>query len=333
MSFLKLKKLSEDKIICDFANSTSFPQEIFLGIGDDAAVLKKDANTYSLISKDLLLEDIHFRTRTSNATSIAIKSLNVNLSDIAAMGGSPLYVLLGISCPKTTSNRWLTEFSSAFKNHCLAHKIHLIGGDTTASIDKIVISVTILGQVIKQNLKLRSGAKADDIIVVTGSLGASAAGLYALEKNLHRENLIHFIHQHQNAQARILEGQFLGACVHVKSMMDLSDGINSDLPKLINSSAVGAEIEVTSLPLASNLLQFAAENKLCVYDLALGGGEDYELLFTIDAHSFRNLKSEWDKNFDFSLTIIGKIVKSKGLRYTKNGKFTKTNFAKFSHFL
>lgn len=327
-----MSQLSEEEIIQLFNSGTIYNPEIIIGSGDDCAVLKKNATHYTLISKDLLMEDIHFRLRNSDPAALAHKVINCNLSDIAACGGEALYLLLGISCPDNTPKNWLETFALTFKNICDQHKIAIIGGDTTRSLDKLYLSITIIGEVEKKHLKLGSTAKTGDYLAVTGDLGGSALGLFALETKQEHPPFAQFISRHNCAIARSEEGKWLGRQESITAMMDISDGLNTDLNRMIKASYAGAEVEISQLPYRKDLLQLAREHNLNLYDLILGGGEDYELLVTIDPVQAATLQTNFAQHFKTPLTIIGRITHEPQLRYLQNGITADLQFKSFNHF-
>ncbi len=327
-----MNRLSETEIIQLFNPRTIYNSEVIVGIGDDCAVLEKNATHYTLISKDLLLEDVHFRLRTSNPAGVAQKTMNCNLSDIAACGGTPLYILLGIACPHNTPKDWLEIFALTLKNICEPRKIAIIGGDTTGSPDKLYISITIIGEVPKKHLKLRSTAKTGDYLAVTGNLGDSALGLFALESKQKDRNFAPFISRHSEAIARSEEGKWLGSQKAITAMMDISDGLDTDLNRMIKASLTGAEVEISRLPYSNELLQLTQEYNLNLYDIILGGGEDYELLVAIDPKQTATLQTEFAQHFKTPLTVIGKITDKPQLRYLQKGMPVELQFKNFNHF-
>lgn len=305
--------LSEQKIIDYLKNS--FPNKS--GIGDDAATI----GNY-VITKDLLVEDVHFRRRYVDATSLAYKALQVNLSDIAAMGAKPTYVLLGISIPKNCS-QYIEEFLTSFTKACQAHHIQLIGGDTTASEEKLYISVTAIG--ITEQPKFRSGAKIGDIICVVGNLGNAHIGLQALEKNL--DGFSDFKRTFLWPEAKVKEGIWLGSKAIVTSMMDISDGLLVDLKKLCAASEVSGDIDLDKLENTVSFCEACYALKLNPLEVMLVGGEDYGLLITVEPDHYAKLVAD----ANFSIKAIGKITVGKkgAVTFSKN---TTLEFKEFSHF-
>ncbi len=273
-------------------------------IGDDCAVLPKDSKTDLVITTDLLVEDIDFRLEWSKPEFIGHKALAVSLSDVAAMGAKPVWSMVSISVPEKI---WKTEFVDEFyKGYMRVAKkfdVELIGGDVSKTPDKIVIDSIAAGEVKKGKAVLRSGAKPKDLIFVTGSLGGAALGLKLLEAGEKFE-----VSEHQilllrqlapNPQTEI--GRILGEQNLTTAMIDLSDGLSSDLAHICTASRVGAKIAFEKIPVESKISDLEFEN----FDIedeisfALDGGEDFELLFTVDPKNIFELQKVL-KNYQIS---------------------------------
>ena len=264
-----------------------------LGIGDDCAVLPQADGMETLVSTDMLVDGIHFLIEDIDPYSLGWKSAAVNLSDIAGMGGKPIGTFLSTALPKSVPDGFTEEFIHGYKDISDRFNCPLLGGDTTASKDRLCISVTVLGTCgAGQSLK-RSGARPGDLVCVTGTLGDSAAGLkLVLERqasgNGETVNKVQvipdpadtLIGRHYLPMPRIAEGLRLAATTGVNACMDISDGIGSDLRHILEASGVAARVDVRSLPLSAELRDLCARRGWDPAELALNGGEDYELLFT-----------------------------------------------------
>jgi thiamine-monophosphate kinase len=261
-------------------------------LGDDCAILPKNAKTDTVITADLLIEDIDFRLEWTRAEFIGHKALAVSLSDIAAMGAKPVWAMLSIGIPRKI---WRTDFVEKFYEgwFALAKKygVELVGGDVSKTPDKIVIDSIVAGETKKGKAVRRSGAKPGDLIFVTGELGGAAAALELLAKGERYE-----ISKHKKLLARQLKpnpqtefGKILGAKILATAMIDLSDGLSSDLAHLCRESKTGAKIFADRIPFHSNLGAVAKsfDEKL---NFALNGGEDFELLFTANPKKIFQLK-------------------------------------------
>jgi thiamine-monophosphate kinase len=269
-----------------------------LGIGDDAAVLRPEADAEVIATTDMLLEGVHFQRHWGCPRELGRKTLAVNLSDIAAMGGRPQHALLGLGVPP--SGVPLAEIEAllaGLEEEAAAYGVALVGGDTCASRSGLVLSVTLLGVVAAGRAILRSGAHPEETVWVTGRLGGSAAGLLALESGLRPDSpwpaglprptwigpaeeaaLQAGLRAHLLPVPRLAIGQALVGCA--TAMIDVSDGIASDLGHLCTESRVGARIQAGRVPIhpaAAVVGRWLGRDPL---DLALRGGEDYELLFT-----------------------------------------------------
>jgi len=285
-------------------------------IGDDCAVLPKDSTSDLLISADLLVEDIDFRLDWTTPELIGHKALAVSLSDIAAMGGTPEWALLSIGIP---SALWSAKFLDRFYDgwHELANRfgVKLAGGDISRTPNKLVIDSTVGGSVPVGQAVLRSGAKVGDSIFVTGPLGGAAAGLRLLNEGSKLDSgpRDQLLKKQLAPNARVELGQTLRESGAVTAMIDLSDGVSSDLAHICRASEVGAVISANDLPFEAEVMEVAGSVD-AMLDLALNGGEDFELLFTASSEKISQL------NFD-DVFCIGEISETVGVvELDRNGK-------------
>jgi thiamine-monophosphate kinase len=282
-----------------------------LGIGDDAALIPWTEERSQVITTDLLLENTHFLRKSIPARDLGYKSLAVNLSDIAAMGGSPTAVFLSLGLPQDLSLDWFNEFMEGFRELSQKFQVRLLGGDTTRSSLGIAINVTALGQIENAHIKLRSDAQSGDLICVTGFLGDSAAGLQCvLNSEIQDPEREHLIQRHHRPEPQVREAQWLSRQVGVHAMMDLSDGLASDLPHILEKSASGAEVDLEKLPISQSLKKISQRLNWSPAELAASGGEDYGLLTTIDPNHFSRISTEYEKLFSSPLSAIGRIGKN-----------------------
>lgn len=271
------------------------------GIGDDAAVLASDPGGALLVTTDMLLEGIHFQRRWGSPRELGRKALAVNVSDIAAMGGSPLYALLGLAIPSGgVSLAELEVLLLGLEEEAAAHGVTLVGGDTCASASGLVLSVTLIGRAPAEGPVLRSGARPGDSLWVTGTLGGSAAGLLALEQGFRpgqawsvglarpdwlgqeEEAAIQAaLAAHLTPAARVAAGRALAGVA--TAMIDVSDGVASDANHLCSESRVGIRLQAGRMPIHPGARVMARLLGQEALDLALRGGEDYELLFAASA--------------------------------------------------
>lgn len=303
-------------------------KEVIYGIGDDCAVILKDKKTYQIITTDMLAEDIHFSQKYFSPYQIGYKSVAVNFSDISSMGGIPKYILVSIGLNKNISLKFVDELFKGIKHLCNKFGVDIIGGDTISS-KKMVINIVCIGEVKKENLILRSGAKVGDIILVTGYLGNSRCGLEILKKSkIKNQKSKTLIKSHLAPAVRIKEVQEILKACKVNSMIDISDGLSGDILKLAKASKVGVRIYKDKIPISKECKKFCKENNLNYMDIALSGGEDYELVFTVEK---KNLEKY--KKLPFKITEIGEIInKKEGYLIVENDKTMPLVDKSFNHF-
>ena len=286
----------------DFINSIckmfgAMPDNGFEGIGDDCAVLPIGGGESLLFTSDMLNEGVHFLADRSTPYQVGYKSLMVNISDVAAMGAKPVATLLSLALPASRFGDWATEFMRGYRDASAKFNVALVGGDTTKSSSGISISVTAIGRASNSNLKRRSAARVGDDILVTGTLGASAAGLRdVLNGIVDTPNAIF----HLQPEAQVCEGEWLGSQSGVHAMMDVSDGIAADLRHITEESVKGAVLYEKDIPISEN----------ATLADAMGGGEDYKLLFTADCNCTPNLMRNYEEKFGVPIYKIGRIVDS-----------------------
>ena len=304
------------------------------GIGDDCAVLPWTKDRLLLVTTDLLVEDVHFLKARIGARDLGHKSLAVNLSDIAAMGGKPLSAFLSIGLPRDMDVPWLDEFFRGFGNLANAAQVRLLGGDTTGSPGPLVINVALLGEARRGRIKYRSGARAGDAICVTGKLGDSGGGLRALleERPPGRDERF-LIRSHNRPRAHLEEGAWLAARAGVTAMMDVSDGIDSDLRRIMERSRCGAAVDVKNLPVSGALRRAAKKYGWDPIELAAAGGEDYCLLIAVLPDRIAEISAAFARKFRRPLFRIGTIAPPEsGLTYFLNGRPAALTRRGFDHF-
>ncbi len=255
-------------------------------IGDDCAVLPKDADTDLLLTADMLVADIDFRVDWTTPEFVGHKTLAVSLSDIAAMGGEAKWAMLSVGVPENLWNSdFLNRFYAGFMELAAEFNVELIGGDVSKILDKIVIDSIVGGEIAKRKAVLRSGAKAGDAIFVTGTLGGAAGGLKLLESGVKLDQSTleitrKLLLRHLRPQPQLDIAKLLTTLGIANAMIDISDGLSSDLAHLCYASGVGAIIDADSLPLDASLEKHFDHGQSL--EMALHGGEDFELLFTAD---------------------------------------------------
>ena len=295
--------------------------EALKGIGDDCAVLSQHDGMVTLVSTDMLVEGDHFLLDDISPYQLGWKSAAVNISDIAAMGGRPTATFLALALPAKLGNAWMKEFIRGYRDISVRFSCPLLGGDTTSSPDGLSICVTVLGQCRKGAERCRDMAHEGDLVCVTGCLGDSAAGLrIILDNKLRDTDAVQLIEKHYLPMPRVEEGLKLAATPGVHAMMDISDGIGSDLRHILKASRKGAEIDVMSLPLSGELNRVCAREGWDPVELATCGGEDYELLFTITP--------EAEAKLDVEHHIIGRITSGERIKWIGSDR----DYLGFRHF-
>ena len=277
-----------------------------IGIGDDAAVLDPPRGHALLATTDLLIEDVHFRRRASTPADIGWKALAVNVSDIAAMGGEPRWALVALACPADVGPADVAGFFEGMHALAAAEGISVVGGDTCESRAGWIINVTLLG-VMAGAPKLRSGARPGDVVAVTGPLGRSGAGLAVLEAGGRDDGDV--VRALRRPTPRTREGRALGAEGGVTAMMDLSDGLATDLGHIVRESRVGARVSLARVPIDAATRAAAARLGVDPLPWATSGGEDYELLVTVSPDAFAAVAAA------VPLVAVGEITTGGGLRF------------------
>jgi len=354
MSFTRISEIGEFGLI-DRLSALVQPTESHLstlkkGIGDDCAVIALPNGKFQVISTDLLIEQIHFDLLTTPLEHLGAKSISVNVSDICAMNAKPLYATISIGLSNNISVEMVEQIYKGAANVATQYGIAIVGGDTSASITGLVISVTIVGEVDADKITYRSGAKQGDLICVTGDIGRSFAGLKVLmrerqtmldtfaenpdmDKSTYKADLSDYqkvIEKHLLPKARVDAVKFFHEVGLVPtSMIDVSDGVGSELKHLCRHSQTGALIEESKLPILSETREVSDEFEDDATTYALFGGEDYELLFTISPNDFDKLSSFKDAH------VIGKMLpQSNGIKMRDlfGTDIDLTNTSGFQHF-
>ena len=322
--------------------STSLKSEsLVAGIGDDAAVFRGTAGKETVITADLLVEDVDFRRTTTPPYLLGHKALAVSLSDIAAMGARPLWSLISIGVPEDI---WQTDFADRLYDGLLNlanhYGVQLIGGDTSRTNENIVIDSVVAGECAAGTAVMRSGASAGDQIFVTGSLGAAAAGLRLIERGAHlaeqnlgdedSQKLDHILLRQLRPEPRVGWGIVLGEERLATAMIDLSDGLSSDLNRLCTAGGVGALIDSASLPIDNYVTELCGRRALDPLQLALHGGEDFELLFTVKSDNVARLPRRVD---GVELKRIGEIRNtSEGVKISEGSRTWELKPGGWKHF-
>ncbi|WP_371380543.1 thiamine-phosphate kinase [Sporomusa aerivorans] len=279
---------------------------VVVGIGDDSAVLLPTPRQLQLLTTDMLVESVHFDLATTTPWQLGYKAIAVNLSDIAAMGGIPRHAVISVALPQSTPAEFVVNLYKGMKEICREYGVNIVGGDTVSSPQGIVINVTVAGEVEPANLVRRSGAQPGDIVAVTGWLGNSAAGLELLNVNDWEEFDFAWplVTSHLTPQPQVKLGQLVAAA-GATSMDDISDGLASEAHEIAKASNVGIKVYAEQIPLAPELKEAAQVLRKPVLEYALYGGEDFQLVFTMESSNFAALLAAYP---DLPLAKVGEVV-------------------------
>ena len=295
---------------------------VIRGIGDDAAVFAVGEGRRVVVSTDLLVEAVHFRLDWIAPRDLGWKAVNVNLSDLAAMGARPREAFVSFAAPGELSVGVVTGFFDGLLEALRSREVNLLGGDTSRQPSGLTISVTVIGDVDEGAAVYRSGAAPGDRICVTGTLGDSAAGLALLEghmpvDNVGRERLLA---AHHRPVAGVDEGLLL-AQLGVAAMIDVSDGLVTDLGHVLGESGgLGATLQADAVPISTELVEVCASLGRDPLDFALSGGEDYVLMATVSEHRWPSIEAAFHERFGRSLRAIGTVEQSPGIRLSRDGR-------------
>jgi thiamine-monophosphate kinase len=309
--------------------------EVIEGVGNDAAVLRPKPGWDLVFTTDMLVEGRHFNLKTSTPWTLGAKTIAVNLSDCAAMGAKPLAAVVSLGLPSKIPSSWVKALYEGMEGWAGSFGLDLVGGDTVGSRD-ITLNVALLGEVEKGKALTRSGAKAGDVLMVTGTLGDSAAGFHSMMNPGRKGREVRALleRRHRTPVPRCVVGRFLVETGYVTSCIDVSDGLSSEVGHLAKESGLGAEVHVSALPISQALDFYCGEWDFDPEQWALHGGEDYELLFTVPATKVGFLLERLRAETGAVVCPIGCMVsKSKGLsRIDSKGKRSILKPQGYDHF-
>lgn len=327
---MNLSEVGEFGLIDRIRRRIVAPAGVVRGIGDDAAELTLPDGHTLLTSTDLLIEEIHFRFDWTDPYRLGRKAVAVNLSDLAAMGATPRYLYLGLACPAGSELERLDAFTDGVLSEAAAHGVTLVGGDTCRSPGPWMISVVVEGSAPAGQSLGRDGARPGDLLLVSGTLGDSALALSLLQRGLAVDTTL--LEQHLTPRAQVALGQALAASGLVSAMIDVSDGLTADLRHLLQASGVGAELELTAIPLSTDFRRHCTRNPQTI-DLALSGGEDYQLLFTAAAGAEAQIM-EIAARCGETVHCIGRITRGDGsvLLHDSRGQWLPLAGQGYDHF-
>lgn len=320
---MKLDALGEFGLIDLIDIPTYVPDQLILGIGDDCAVLPFDDTQYQIVSCDLLTEDIHFIRHKISAYQLGYKAVAVNLSDVAAMGGKPVHILLSVALPPDYTVEEWQDFYRGVADICQNYKVNVIGGDTTSSSDKMTINVTVLGLVQQDQLHLRKDAEVSDAIFVTGKLGGSRAGLELIlqgDLQIEQADQQHLLQCHCQPEPCCFEIEALNhlAGCNLHALNDISDGLLSECKEIAVASQVALILDPVKIPVDKSCAKLAEQLKIEGLQWAMTGGEDYQLVGTLTGAKAEEICQQYRQQTGKPITIIGHVEKGKGV-FLQNG--------------
>jgi thiamine-monophosphate kinase len=303
------------------------PPEVVVGIGDDVAVLQTSGSEYLLATCDVQVENVHFSRDAITPYQLGRKIAAINLSDIAAMAGTPLWALVSLALPQDLDVAFVDALYEGMQEQLQIAGAAIVGGNLSRIDANIVVDLCLLGRVAPENLLLRSGARRGDLILVTGWLGDSKAGLELIRRpdlTVSEKSRRLLEQRHLMPQPRLIEGRELGASSLVHAMVDVSDGLVSDLRHICRASHVGAEIWMDSLPISPACMEAARVVGENASIWAMEGGEDYELLFTVPPGSSAEIQRIVEEEAGTCCHVLGRILdEAEGMRIRlENGTST-----------
>ncbi|HIJ78064.1 MAG: thiamine-phosphate kinase [Desulfobulbaceae bacterium] len=308
--------------------------DLVKGIGDDCAILKAGPGRLNLVTLDTLVQGVHFDPAWHPAHELGRKSASVNISDIAAMGASPRFALLSLALPRAVSKEWVESFMAGFLEVLTEFGAVLIGGDTVASGHEIVLSITMFGEVAETEVLTRDTAKVDDLVLVGGFLGEAAAGLDLCRMGQGgAAQWQPLVKAHLDPTPQVELGRVLARSGLVHAMLDLSDGLATDLAHVCAESKVGAEVVAEEVPLSDLLRKAASFCGRSPLEWALAGGEDYQLLFTVAPDNEQRLRTLVAEQLGGVLYCVGRIVEGAGVTMiSADGSRREISYQGFEHF-
>ena len=301
-------RLTEESLIAAIADALGAPaRPLRVGIGDDAAAWQPNAHHLELITSDMLVDGVHFRLRDTTPQALGHKALAKNLSDIAAMAGRPILAVVALGVTAELDESWFRGFYGGMASLARRARCAIAGGDIVRA-PALTIAVTIVGEARRTVIRLRSGARPGDVIAVTGPLGLAAAGLRLLDAGAAAGSGGRAVEAYLTPQPRLAEGSFLGSRRAVHALMDVSDGLSTDVARMARASGVDATIERDALFVHTALRSVDAD----AIDLILNGGDDYELLTAVERRAFASIARTFQRRFGRPLSPVGRFEKGTG---------------------
>jgi thiamine-monophosphate kinase len=319
-----ITELGEFGLIARLTSGLTRSPDVVAGVGDDAAILDIGGEDLLVATCDAQVEDTHFRLRAISPHDLGRRVLAVNISDIAAMGARPRFALISLLLPPTCDVALLDGIYAGLQDEATRFGVSLVGGNVARNAERLILDITLLGTGKRDHLLQRNCARPGEVIMVTGNLGSSAAGLLVLEdqrlaSHLSSEHLTNVLTAQRTPTPRVVAGQWL-VQQDVKTGIDISDGLAADLAHICAASGVGATINAEALPILPEVRTIAALTRKEAQELALFGGEDYELIFTVPAERVDEIVRDMPEAAGVKATPIGTIDEQSGLTLIAQGK-------------
>lgn len=309
---MKVRELGEFGLIGRIAGFLpSPPEDVLVGIGDDVAVLRTSGSEVLLATCDAQVENVHFIRDRIEPYQLGRKTVAINVSDIAAMGGTPAWALVSLALPVDLDVGFVDGLYAGMQEQMALAGAAIVGGNLSRTRNELVIDLCLLGRAKPSHILLRKGAREGDLILVTGSLGDSRAGLEIVlrpELGISEGSRRVLVERHLTPQPRLAEGQGLARCGMVHAMVDVSDGLVADIGHICDASGVGAEIHEAELPISAACREAALAAGGEAAHWALHGGEDYELLFTAAPGDVAEIQRTLEGETGMSCSAVGRIV-------------------------
>lgn len=327
-----MKQFAERTIIAAIARQQAgTAADLVRGIGDDCAVVRKAGGLVDLWTTDALVEGVHFDLAWHPPGLLGRKAASVNVSDIGAMGGRPRFALLALGLSAACGREFVDEMMAGFLDVLAEHDMVLVGGDTVYAGERLMLSITVCGEMAEEQVCYRSAARPGDLVWVSGCLGNAACGLELCRRGLQgQQEYALLCRAHLDPQPQVRLGRRLAESGLIHAMMDISDGLATDLAHICKESGVGAEIMAEEVPLAIELQKAAAALKLSPMQLALQGGEDYQLVFSAPAQNSNPLRN-LSRQAGADITCVGRIVAGQGVMLRQDGSWRDITFQGYEH--
>lgn len=311
-----LRDIGEFELIDLLSRDAGHDPRVIVGIGDDAAAFEVPAGRVAVTTCDSQVEDVHFTKAGSEPADVGWRAVAANLSDLAAMGAEPDFILVSLALPADLELSWIRSVYAGIAGINREFGISIIGGNISRTAGPIVIDITAIGTCERSEIALRSGARAGDSVIVTGTPGWSALGL-AISGSPGAERMDGsglFLSAHRRPTPRCNEGRIAAGDSRVHAVIDISDGVLADLGHVCDQSQLGAELDVNALPMTDEFVDAAANLRLDPVELILSGGEDYELLMAVDPSHVQSLAAKFADCDLAPIQMIGEFTQAQDVR-------------------